>query len=305
MIALLLVMSFASACNEGSGIIKDTVGSQGYAVYYVNNAETRIFSHAYELRSDPEETLTAIDELLEELQRVPDKLEYEAPIAGDVVLRNHYFADGLLTIDFTSEYREVVQVREILLRAAIVRTLTQIPAVEHVTFLIDGEPLTDNKGNVVGHMTADTFIYNAGNEINSYERIQLTLYFANEDGDGLLPVYRTVVYNSNISMERLIVDQLIVGPKSDKTYPLINPQTGVNTVSVRDGICYVDFNNAFLVQVYPVSGEVTLYAIVNSLAELPGVNKVQISVDGESAIDYMETVNLNNLLERNLDIIKR
>ena len=54
-----------------------------------------------------------------------------------------------------------------------------------------------------------------------------------------------------------------------------------------------------------MSAEVTLYAIVNSLVELPGVNRVQISVDGETAIDYKETINLNNVLERNLDIVER
>ena len=306
--ALLLMMFLASACSSsgaGANTIRDTVGSEGYAIYYVNNEETRIFSNAYEMVAAPEETLKAIDELIEGLQRMPDKLEYEAPIGGDVEIRNYYFADGLLTMDFTNDYREVDPVREILLRAAIVRTLTQIPAVERVMFLVDGTPLTDLKGNDVGHMTADTFIYNAGSEINAYERVQLTLYFANEEGTGLLPVYRTVVYNSNITMERLIVDQLIAGPKSNKTFPVISPQTGVNTVSVRDNICYVDFNNAFLVQPYPVSAEVSLYAIVNSLVELPGVNKVQISVDGVTAIDYMETINLTHVLERNLDIVTR
>ena len=241
------VAFLAGACGSASGgtTIRDTVGSGGYAIYYVNNEETRIFSNAYEMNAEPDETLSAIDELLEGLQRVPSKLEYEAPIAGSVQLRNYYFADGLLTLDFTDDYRDVDAVREILLRAAIVRTMTQIPDVEHVTFLVDGAALTDSKGNAIGHMNADTFIYNAGNEINAYERVQLTLYFANEEGAALLPVYRTVVYNSNIAMERVVVDQLIAGPKSDKTHPVMNPQTGVNTVRVQDGTCYVDFNNAF------------------------------------------------------------
>lgn len=306
LLCAVLTAFLASACTgRTSGtVIKDTVGSGGYAIYYVNNEETRIFSNAYELAADPGNPSEAIDELIEGLKRVPDKLEYEAPIAGNVQLLEYDYTDGLLTLNFSGDYREESAVREILLRAAIVRTLTQVPGVERVAFTVAGAPLTDSKGNAIGHMNADTFIYNAGNEINAYERVQLTLYFANEEGTALLPVYRTVVYNSNITMERLIVDQLIAGPKSDKTHPVINPQTGVNTVSVQDNTCYVDFNNAFLVQPYPVSAEVTLYAIVNSLVELPGVNKVQISVGGETAIDYMETINLNNVLERNLDIVE-
>ncbi len=48
---------------------------------------------------------------------------------------------------------------------------------------------------------------------------------------------------------------------------------------------------------------VPIYAIVNSLVELPAVNKVQIAVNGETTKRYRELVSLDALFERNLDII--
>lgn len=297
----LCVLLSLSACGSRG----DARSEDGINVYYVNREETRIFSSPYMDELDISDVNDSVMELIDELKRVPEKLEYEAPIAGDVELLDVTLSDKLLTLNFAPGYAEVSSVREILLRAAIVRTLTQIDGVDFVTFLVNGEPLADAKGNIIGNMSADTFIYNAGNEINAYERMQLTLYFANEKGDGLIPVYRTVVYNSNIALERLVVDQLILGPQNDIANPTINPATGVLRVSVSDGICYVDLDSAFLTEPYAVQPQVALYSIVNSLAELPGINKVQILIGGETNVDFMESINLSNVLERNLDIVSR
>lgn len=300
LLCLCVVLSLSACGSRG-----DARSEDGINVYYVNREETRIFSSPYMDELDISDVNDAVMELIDELKRVPEKLEYEAPIAGDVELLDVTLSEKLLTLNFAPSYFEVSSVREILLRAAIVRTLTQIDGVDFVTFLVNGEPLADAKGNIIGNMSADTFIYNAGNEINAYERMQLTLYFANEDGDGLIPVYRTVVYNSNIALERLVVDQLILGPQNDIANPTINPATGVLRVSVSDGICYVDLDSAFLTEPYAVQPQVALYSIVNSLAELPGINKVQILIGGETNVDFMESINLSNVLERNLDIVSR
>ena len=48
---------------------------------------------------------------------------------------------------------------------------------------------------------------------------------------------------------------------------------------------------------------VPIYAIVNSLIELPTVNKVQIAINGETTRKYRELVSLDTVFERNLDII--
>ncbi len=190
------------------------------------------------------------------------------------------------------------------MRASIVRTLTQIPDVERMAFTVRGEQLTDAAGAAVGVMAADTFIENAGNEINAYEKVDLKLYFANETGDSLVEENRrNVVYNSNISLEKLVVEKLVEGPTTEGAYPTVNPTTKIVSVNVKDGTCYVDLNNDFLSQPYNVASDVTIYSITNSLVELSNVNRVQISVNGESNISYRENMSLNNVFERNLDIL--
>ena len=171
-----------------------------------------------------------------------------------------------------------------------------------------GEPLTDASGAVVGMMRGDSFIDNAGKEISTYETVKLKLYFANEEGTGLTSINRNVVYNSNFSVERQVVEEIIAGPKVDdigvsNVHPVMNGNTKVISVNIRDGICYVNLNEVFLNQSYQVMPEVTIYAITNSLVELGNVNKVQILVNGETNINYQESISLSTTFERNLDLI--
>ena len=96
---------------------------------------------------------------------------------------------------------------------------------------------------------------------------------------------------------------MLKGPMAQGAYPTINPLTKILSVNIKDGVCYVNFNEEFLNQPYNVSTDVTIYSITNSLVELPNVNKVQISISGETDILYRENVSLNNVFERNLDLI--
>ena len=187
----------------------------------------------------------------------------------------------------------------------LVRSLTQIPGVSHVEMTVNGEALTDSLGSVVGPMTADMFIDNAGNEINAYEKTRIKLYFANASGDGLVESLVTRVYSTNISMEKLVVEQLVAGPGEDSpdSYPVLNPNTRVLGVTVKDGTCYVNFDDGFLTQTNNTTGEVVIYAIANSLIELPNVNKVQIAVNGRTDLIYRETFDLSTIFDRNLDLV--
>ncbi len=295
---ILLMLTGLAACGKKEQTQEGTL----YEIYYVNNDETKIVKREYVTQSVDAESL--FDELTGQLQTRSEKMEYQAPLAEEFSITGHVFDSGLLTVDFDEKYKEMWGIREILIRASIVRTLVQIPGVECITFTVAGEPLMDDNGISVGMMTADTFIENAGNEINAYEKVNLRLYFANEEGNLMVEEnQRNVVYNSNISMEKLVVEKLIEGPKSAGAYPTINPAAKIVSVTVKDGICYVNLDSAFQSQPYNVTSEVTIYSITNSLVELPNVNKVQIAVDGETNISYRENVSLNTVFERNLDLL--
>ncbi len=297
-IALLMGLCLCTACAGGS---TDQEGT-AYQIYYVNNDETKMIGREYVSATTDTELL--LEELMGQLAAIPEKMEYETPLAAEISVKGHTLDNGLLTLDFDESYRKLYGIREILVRASIVRTVTQIPGVERVTFTVAGEQLLDGMGVAVGVMTADSFIENAGNEINAYEKVDLRLYFANETGDRLVEENRrNVVYNSNISLDKLVVEKLVEGPMDENAYPTINPNTRIISVTVQDGTCYVNLSQDFLSQPYNVASDVTIYSITNSLVELPNVNRVQIAVNGDSNLSYRENMSLNTVFERNLDLM--
>lgn len=284
------------------GNTEQTESGKIYNIYYVNNEETKNLTREYV--SETEATEELLSELLEQLATIPAKLEYEAPLSSGFAIMGYTLDNGQLTMNFDERYKGMETTKEVLVRAAIVRTVTQIPGIDYVSFTVQGEMLADSGGSAIGTMSADMFIGNAGNEINAYEKVNLRLYFANEDGTGLVEENRrNVVYSSNISLDKLVMEKLIEGPMMEGAYPTVNPLSKIISVSVKDGICYVNLSEEFESQPYNVSAEVTIYSITNSLVELSNVNKVHISVDGKTNVFYREKMNLNEVFERNLDLL--
>ena len=182
----------------------------------------------------------------------------------------------------------------------MVRTLTQAEDVATVRMMLGSEALTDAAGNAVAVMSADSFVDDGG-EGNV---VELQLYFANQKGDRLVGSRRNVVCDSNTSMERLVVEQLIEGPGTPEARASIPAQTRILSVSLSDGICYVDLDSAFLEGDGSLTPQVSIYSIVNSLSELGNVHRVRIMINGKSNIMYREVMDLEESYIRNLDMIE-
>lgn len=298
-----MILSVLVCMLTACGNSQDEQVGKTYQIYYVNNEETEVIANPYQTETEDKGEL--LDELIGQLGVIPPKMEYEVPLAGNFRLLGYTLDGEQLILDFDKAYKEMDSIKEVLIRAAIVRTLSQVENINYISFTVQGEPLMDNGGAAVGAMSADMFIDNAGNEINTYEKVNLRLYFANENGDRLVEEnQRNVEYNSNIAIEKLVVEKLIEGPHTAGSYPTINPDTKIISVTVNDRICYVNLSEEFLTQPYNVASDVTIYSITNSLVELPNINKVQISINGETSLYYKESISLTTIFERNLDLIK-
>ncbi len=287
----------------GCGQSKEPKEGKLYQLYYINDKVTRITPFEYQSKTKDQQKL--IEEMLEELRQKPDKSSCVPVIGGQFDIVSYFVSGNTITLNMDERFREVDAIQAILTRAALVRTLTQIDDISLVSMTINGEALREASGTIVGPMQASLFIDNAGDEIGPVETVTLAMYFATQDGKALVQMNRTLDYNSNISMEKLVVEQMINGPIDDLGLPTVNPETKIINVTTKDGICYVNLDNSFLVQTYEVSPEVTIYSIVNSLVELTNVNKVQFSIAGETKVMYREQMDLSILYERNLDLVEK
>lgn len=302
--AVLLTLVLLSGMT---GYAREEKEDSGLLLYYLNEDLSSLNTLSYLMEDgkskadlSPQEMA---DDMLEQLATPSGDVRSIAPIQNFTVTGTT-LQNGTLTVFLSSDYEELETVREILTRAALVNTLCQIDGVDSVSFLCGDHPLTNEDGSVVTAMNSDMFIFNSGKEIMNYEKVRLHLYFANEDGDQLVDTYRNVVYNSNISMERLVVEQVLKGPNSDVVFPTLNPAAKVLSVTTRDGVCYVNLDQAFLTEPYGVTSQVAIYSLVNSLTELSSVSAVQITIEGKTGKAFMDS-SLSSAFERNLSVVRK
>ena len=297
-ILLLTIPLLMAGCRK-----QQQVDESGYRIWYINQDETCLKYENKELQSKNEEGL--LREMMEVMRETPTDDELKPVIPEDVELLDFDFEHNQLYLDFSPEYKKMPKVYEVLCRAAIVRTLGQIDGVEYVDFQVNGEPLTDLEGKEIGLMNEDQFIENAGEEINAYKTADLTLYFSNKAGDKLVGQRVAMEYNSNISLEKLIVEQLIAGPPFEGAYPTIPSETKLLNISIKDNICYVNLDEGFLGTGYNVIESIPVYSIVNSLIENTDAQKVQISINGETNRMFRESINFDTIFEKNEGLIEQ
>lgn len=274
----------------------------GYQIWYMNQEETKLQYEYRELQSKNTEGL--IKEAISVLQEQPFDENLKPVFPGTVQLDTYQLEHNQLYLDFSAEYMDMPKVYEVLFRAAVVRTMCQIPEVDYVGFRVQGQPLLNLKGNAVGLMNEDQFIENAGEEINAYKTADLKLYYANETGDKLIEQHVAMEYNSNISLEKLIVERLILGPPFEGAYPAVPANTKLVNIAVKEDTCYVNLDEGFLEQGLNVMESIPVYSIVNSLIENTNVKKVQISINGETDRVFRENITFNTIFEQKKELVQ-
>ena len=292
---ILILCLFLNACGKGGA------DKRGIRIYYLNKTDYGIKEQDYMPEADDKERI--IEELIAKLCVQPKEMTLRAPIT-DFRFLSSETKGRIVTLNFSSEYYELSAVEEVLTRTAVVNTLCSFAEVDGVYFLVDGEAFHDADGEEPGIMNPDQFIYNSYTEMRNYERVRLHLYFANQTGDKLVEAYRTVVYNSNMPLERVVLEQVIQGPNGSFAFPTINSETKVINVTTRDRRFYINLNKEFLNGQQDVLAQTAIYSIVNSLCELPSIESVQISVDGDTDAIFMESISLTGSFRMNKEIVE-
>jgi germination protein M len=241
-----------------------------------------------------------IGELMDMLKSEPKNLIYRSALPANITYTFTLNNDKSLTIDFNTAYSQQTGVTEVLCRAVIVKTLSQIKGVDYILINVNGSPLVDANGSFVGTLTADDFI----DSMETSTTYRVKLYFANKKGDKLIEYDADIKYSGTTSIEELVIKQLINGPTEIGMYNTIPEGTVLLNISKSDGICTVDFNEMFLEKLPDISEDVAIYSVVNTLVELPDINKVQFTINSKPVKTYWEDTPFDIMFERNLDTIQ-
>lgn len=293
---LIVILSFVGCSNQNS---KEADGD--IDLYFIDSNKTKLVTMSYKLKSDV--ISEKIQEIIEQMNKKSHKINYLPVIPDTVKIIDTYIMEKTLYIDFDANYQQMGVVDELLCHSALVLTMTQLEEIDYVSFTVNKNQLTDLNGKSRNNMKASDFVDNSGSSINAYQELNVILYYANKAGDKLIPTNYSGIFAQNTSVEKFIIDRLIKGPTDTDLYRTLPSSLKLISVTTKDGICYVNFDSTFLEDKLDITPQVQLYSVVNSLAELAYVNKVQISINGETDKKFRDYIILQDSLNRNLDII--
>ncbi len=297
MLAVLSVCVFITVSLTGC---RASSSKNQFTIYYVNQERTALAEYKTKLdeSADAQALVNEMDKARKKSTFIPARPAY--------VKVDHVQTDGQnVYIYYTDTYKSMDNATEVLYRAAVVKTLTQLPEVDHVMFYVDGAPATYADGTVIGMMSADDFVEASGSNSADIQSADIKLYFANAKGDKLIPMDMNVTYNKNVPIERVVVEQLINGPGISGYYRTLPANVKLLGISVTDGTCYVNLDSTFIDGMVNAAEMVPVYSIVNSLCDIPQIDRVQILINGESNRMYRESISLETKFTNNEDIVQK
>lgn len=295
-VLVLIAAIIVTACG------KKQKENSGFTVYYLNKNATALYPVNMNFRTADVDG--QIGELLSLLTSKKQEVEYTNPIPDNVSVRSYSLTDGQLELHFSRDYESLGEVREALLRAAVVKTFCGLEGVDSVVFYVVDDPLKDAYGNVITAMTQNSFVDDFAREQEAVLTKQMTFYYPTAKGDKLIEETRLVHYNTNIPLPMLILNYLSYTPESSDAQAAFSSRSVILNATVSDGICYVDLDASILSQESNVTQEALIYSIVNSLTTQDSITKVKITVlSTTSAID-VENNQLEGTYEPNLSLIE-
>lgn len=285
---LFIVSAYLSACSLDKE--KNTVE---FKLYFSNSAKDSLVTENAVLDiSERKNTVSFVRKIVNMLLDGPSTEGYASVIPSDVRLRGvslEKAEEGTVNIDLSKEYytgrkKDAPHSEELLARYSIVSTLCQFEEIKKVKIYIDGKDMmaSSGKDEVLNAMGQNSIMINSPSSVETKTEKFVTLYFTDKNGVNLYPETHKATMTDN-SLEKTVVNELIRGPVSS-TYIRTFPEScQLISVETTEGVCFVNFSGAFLAKKEDdrLSDRTAVYSVVNSLTRLPGIEKVQILIDGK------------------------
>lgn len=303
LLVLGLILLLASCQQEAEEPVTEVLEGNQLNIYMVNSANDTLVQVAVEV--DKSSVESQVKSILQQLYLDKAENDLKGTIPESAMIAAFEVEDRRLILHVTKSYLEMDDVLQLISRSSLIKSLTAIEGVDAIEFYTEGLPLKDDYGTVYGPFYPDDII-TASNTANEVVQDRLVvLYYPDASGNGLVKVERHIKVLSGDSLEdRLIQELSELPPGLDVVCPIPEGSV-VKSISVNDGICYLDFNEAFKSNHYGGStGELmTVYSIVNTLTEQADISRVQFLIDGEKSVDFKGHLDFSQLFEYNIALI--
>ena len=211
---------------------------------------------------------------------------------------------SVLAVDFSKEIYVENESESILIRTAVLRTMTALSEINAVEFFVEGEKMKNTYGEEIGILNKEDIVFETELEIE--EKKYIKLYFSDLKSEHLIAEAREITVSPKETMEMRIIKELLKGPVNPNLMKTIPSETKILSVETKEGICFVNFSQEFRTRHTGGSaGEMmTVYSIVNSLTEIDGVEKVQFLIEGQKKDVFIHLI-FNEPFSRDQELIQK
>jgi germination protein M len=298
-----LLLALTGCGNKQKANVEQQPSEKSVKIFLSNKEKNSWINKDVNISSvNNEDIVTEIFEILQ--TGIEDELDTITTVPSFIRLLEVKLEKSNLILNVSEEYYKLDTVEENLCRVSLISSLTELDFVEKVEIYVEGMPLKGPDGKALGSIGKDQLVFDdPENESKTLKKV--LLYFSDKEGLGLVPEEVQVEVNPNEPLEKTVLNLLINGPLNDTEVRTIPAETKVISTSISEGVCYVDFSKEFQAKHTGGStGELlTIYSIVNTLTELPDINKVQFLIEGEKEELFKGHLQFNILFERNLDLV--
>lgn len=131
---------------------------EGVAIYYTNKDCTKLVSvnKKVDMKDNPQQQ---VEILLKEMQKIRQDSKYKSAIPERVIMNNVTVSSNVVQVDFSTGYKKIEENEDLICRAGIVYTFTQIKEINYVSFSISGQAMLDTDGKAMGALGRDSFVF--------------------------------------------------------------------------------------------------------------------------------------------------
>ncbi|MGE5370612.1 MAG: GerMN domain-containing protein [Solirubrobacterales bacterium] len=137
------------------------------------------------------------------------------------------------------------------------------------------------------------------------------LYFSDDTYSKLMPETRTVSVRSG-DLPAVVIQELMHGPRSTQLKPTLPKEARLRAITVRNRVARPDFSAAIrnrpVGAAYAGTADVErmmVYSIVNTLGRVPGIDKVQILIEGRQTETLLGNIDISRPLSPDPKLISQ
>ena len=299
LLAGLLLLSGCGKFGKNSAV---SSGQKTAVLYFANSESTDLIAVNFDVEDAEQKSLPGI--VMQELLKGPSDEGLKPSVRTGTRLLSIHVDQRLATVDLSREFYHEESILDVLALSAVVKTLTSIKGIDRVMLMVEGEPLKRADGEVYGVLNGSDVVFDA--DALAEDESNVTLYFSDMNAEYLVREIRRIKVPRGDSMEKLVITELINGPKGQNAGRTIPSETKILSVETKESICFVNLSEEFVTKnnVGTSAERLTVFSIVNSLTELSNIDKVQFLIEGEKRDVYHHMV-FNEPIERDISMIQK